>query len=144
MSLYCHKGKCVLYIKFKNLRIFKKLKASYHNLFLLGKRKPAMYSTLQEDCKIQFMAIFLKFCANGPNVEISSKPSPPQREVWDFKLIFNNILLTILHFQSDCTEHRKVNKTKFLWTFLILGQLAQIRNLFPSSHKMGKIFILFL
>ena len=51
--------------KFYKKLIFKKLRVSCHNLFLLGKRKPTRYLTLQEDHNVSINGLFL-FCANGP------------------------------------------------------------------------------
>ena len=57
---------------------------------------------------------------------------------------WKNVLLTILHFQNDLIKHKKVKITNFIWTFSILGQLAQIWKIGPRSHKKVKISIMFL
>ena len=58
--------------KFYKKLIFKKHSVSCHKLFLLDKRKPTRYLTLQEDHNISIYDLFY-FGPVGPNMEISSK-----------------------------------------------------------------------
>ena len=61
--------------KFYKKHISKKHKISCHNLFLLGKRKPTWYLTLQEDHNVSNYGLFY-FGPVIPNMDISSKPPP--------------------------------------------------------------------
>ena len=65
------------------------LVVSCHNLFLLGKRKPTQYLTLQEDHIISIYGIIFYFGPVGPNMEISTKA--PQKGITSslFLLKFN-------------------------------------------------------
>ena len=62
--------------KFYKKHISKKHKISCHNLFLLGKRKPTWYLTLQEDHNVSNYGLFY-FGPVIPNMDISSKPPFP-------------------------------------------------------------------
>lgn len=80
------------------LTVFKKCWVSCHNLLLLGKKKPTMHLTLQEDRKISLCSHLFQFLANGSKYGNHLKfPPPPLKKGWNFKLIFVKILSTIWH-----------------------------------------------
>ena len=70
----------------KNLLLRNRI--SCHNLFLLGKKKPAKYLTLQEDHNVSIYGLFY-FGPVGPIMKISSK-SPQKGQISSlFLLKFN-------------------------------------------------------
>ena len=64
---------------------------------------------------------FFNFGPISPNIE--SRFQFPQKE-YHINFVHIKILLTIRHFQNGLIEHNKVKRTKFIWTFPILGQQA--------------------
>ena len=75
------------------LKMFKKHRVSCHNVFLQGKRKPTTCLTLQEEHKSNLRPFFSILGWWDPNVEISFKSSSLKKG-WNFKLVFNQNLLT--------------------------------------------------
>ena len=69
--------------------IFKKHMFSCHNLFLLRKRGPTWYLTLQEDHIVSICGLFFNFEPVGPNMKISSK-APQKGKISSF--FFNQSL----------------------------------------------------
>ena len=69
------------------LTIFKKCRVSCYSLFTLGKRKPTMYSKLQEDRKISICNHCFQFWASGLKCG-NQLQAPLPKKWWNLKLVF--------------------------------------------------------
>ena len=98
--------------------IFKKHRISCHNLFLLGKRGPTRYLTLQEDHNVSICGLFL-FWASGPKYPYSlSAPRPPKKvkfHIFFYQNLTDNMAL------KGLIDHKKVKRTKLIWVCWFWG-----------------------
>ena len=125
--------------KFFNKLIFKKLRVSCHNLFLLGKRKPTRYTALQEDHDVSIYGLFY-FGSVSSNMEISSK-APQKGKISSLFLPKFNRQYGISKMVSlSMRMLRELN----LYGFFNFGPMGPNMEIRLQSPRKGKISILFL